>query len=71
MSQQMREIKYPHVKVPLVGQDGNGMMIIAAVSSAMKNKGVPKSEIDKFRVEAMSGNYEELLQCCMKWVDVS
>jgi hypothetical protein len=62
---------YPHVKVPLIGTDGNGMFLIAAVTSAMKNAGVPKSEIDRFRGEAMSGSYEALIQCCIKWVDVS
>lgn len=28
-------------------------------------------EIDQFRKEATSGDYDHLLQTCMRWVDVS
>ncbi len=37
----------------------------------MRRAGVPPTEIEAFRVEAMSGDYDNLLATAMKWVDVS
>ena len=67
----MNEVKYPKVKVKLVGKDGNSFSIIARVAEAMKKKKVPDEEISAFRKEAMSGNYNHLLRTCMEWVTVS
>ena len=64
------DVKYPKVKVKLVGQDGNAHAIIGRVQKAMRNAKVPPAEIAAFRVEATSGDYNKLLQTCMKWVDV-
>jgi len=33
--------------------------------------GIGKEERDAFMDEAMSGDYDHLLQTCMKWVSVS
>ena len=64
-------VKYPDVEVELVGQDGNAFAILGAVSKGMRRGGVPKTEIDLFMAEAMNGDYNHLLQTCMKWVNVS
>lgn len=64
------EVKYPEVKVSLVGEDGNAFAIIGRVTQALSRAKVSKSEIELFRQEAMSGDYDNLLQTCMKWVDV-
>jgi hypothetical protein len=63
-------MKYPNVKVKLVGKDGNAFAILGSVRVALKKAKVPQTEIDAFLSEAMSGNYDNLLQTCMKWVDV-
>jgi hypothetical protein len=63
--------KYPEVEVKLVGQDGNAFAILGAVSKSMRKGGVPKPEIDLFMAQAMGGDYNHLLQTCMKWVSVS
>lgn len=63
-------VKYPHITVPLVGNDGNAFAIIGAVSSALKDNRVSKEERDAFINEAMSGDYDNLLVTCMKWVNV-
>jgi len=61
--------KYPDIIVQLVGEDGNAFAILAAVTKAMRRAGVSKEERDAFQEEATSGNYDKLLQTCMKWVD--
>ena len=64
------EVRYPHVEVQLVGHDGNGFAVIGRCIQAARRHGVPKEKIDEFRVEAMSGDYNHLLQTCMEWWDV-
>ncbi len=63
-------IKYPEIEVDLVGTDGNAFALIGKVRQALKANGVSKQEIDDFSKEATSGNYNHLLQTCMKWVNV-
>lgn len=64
------DIKYPNIEVELAGQDGNAFAIIGRVSKAMKREKVPPEEIDKYREESMSGDYDHLLQTAMSWVTV-
>ena len=61
---------YPHIKVQLTGQDGNAFFIIGRVTNALKKGKVPKEEIDKFVEEAMSGDYNNVLMTCTKYVSV-
>jgi len=63
--------KYPHVKVKLVGQDGNAFSILGRVQQAMRRAKVPQVEIDNFITEATADDYNHLLQTVMKFVDVS
>ncbi|MCK9597643.1 MAG: hypothetical protein M0R06_01305 [Sphaerochaeta sp.] len=64
------EPKYPNVKVKLSGEDGNAFAILGRVTGAMKRAGIDKAERDLFMEEAMAGDYDNLLQVCMKWVEV-
>ena len=66
----MPEVKYPEVEVQLLGEDGNAFAIIGNVTKAMRESGIPKVEIDKYRNEAMSGNYNKLLRVTMQTVNV-
>ena len=68
---QMCKPKYPEIEVDLVGNDGNAYVIIARVSNALRRANVPDKEIIEFKIEAKSGDYNHLLQTCMKWVEVS
>lgn len=63
--------KYPNIEVSLVGENGNAFFVIGSVAKALSRGGVPKSEIDEFKKEAMSGDYDNVLMTCMKWVEVS
>ena len=63
--------KYPDVAVQLSGEDGNAGFMIARTGRALKKAGVPREVIQEFRVEAMSGDYDHVLQTIMRWVETS
>lgn len=65
------DIKYPDVHVQLTGEDGNAFAIMGAVSKALRRHGVSVEEITAYQQESMSGDYNNLLQTAMRWVDVS
>ena len=65
------KVRYPDVMVPLSGEDGNAFFIIGRVGAAMRQAGVPNADIDAFRKDAMSGDYDNVLQTVMRWVSVS
>lgn len=62
--------RYPDVKVRLVDEDGNAYFILGKVRNALRKAKVPEKEVDNFMVEATSGDYDNLLNTCMSWVDV-
>jgi len=62
--------KYPDITVQLTGEDGNAFLILGKVRKALRRAGVPSEERDAFTTEATSGDYDHLLQTCMKWVNV-
>jgi hypothetical protein len=62
-------VKYPNVHVNLVGEDGNAFAILGRVMKAMRRADVDPAEIKAFQQEATGGDYDRLLQTCMRWVD--
>ena len=58
-----------NVKVKLVGNDGNAFAILGAVSRALK-RGGHSDLAAEFTKEAMSGDYDHLLQTAMDYVEV-
>jgi len=58
-----------NITVRLVGEDGNAFAIIGKVSQALKRGGHPEL-VKEFQNEAMSGDYDHLLQTAMEYVDV-
>lgn len=67
----MRDIKYPNIEVQLTGKDGNAYAIMGAVEGALRRAGVPAEEIEEYKEESMSGDYDNLLVTAMRWVSVS
>lgn len=65
------EPKYPNVHVQLSGEDGNAMFIIGRTSRALRKAGVPQDQISAFTDEAMSGDYDKVLQTVMQWVETT
>ena len=66
----MNNIKYPNIKVKLVGEDGNAFAIIGRCRHAMIRNHLSQAEIDTFTQEATKGDYNHLLCTCMNWFDV-
>lgn len=60
--------KYPDVEVELVGQDGNTFSLVGQTQRALRHAGVPKEECKAFFDEALSGDYDNVLETIMKWV---
>lgn len=63
-------VRYPSITVELIGQDGNAFFIIGRVRQALRRAGVSKEEVDTFAEEAMSGDYDHVLQTVLTWVNV-
>lgn len=70
--------KYPDCHVQLSGTDGNAFAIIGRVQGALRRhlaysmeQGDLEDELAAFYTEATSGDYNRLLQTCMRWVDVA
>jgi hypothetical protein len=57
-------------EVQLSGEDGNAFSILGATIKALRKAGADEEYIDKYQTEAMSGNYDELLQTTMGYVNV-
>ena len=58
-----------NIVVKLTEEDGNALAIIGRVVHALR-RGGHSDLIDEFRKEAMSGDYDHLLQTAMKYVEV-
>lgn len=67
----MNEPRYPDIDVQLTGKDSNAGAIVGAVAEALREDGVSREEVNKFRFQAYSGDYNYLLRTCMEWVNVS
>jgi hypothetical protein len=63
-------VKYPHLSIELVGQDGNAFSILGRLQGVLRRGGVPKDEIDAVMAEAQSGDYNHLLVTVMNTVEV-
>jgi len=58
-----------NVEVQLTGEDGNAFAIMGAVIDGLK-KGGHADLVKEYQTEAMSGDYDHLLQTSMKYVIV-
>lgn len=57
-------------KLKLSGEDGNAFMILGRAIHKARQSGWTEDEIEKFRVEAMDGDYDHLLKTCTEHFDV-
>jgi hypothetical protein len=62
--------KYPNVTVDLNRVSGNAFSIMGAVTRALRSNGIGSSEQDAYRKEAMSGDYNNLMDVTAKWVNI-
>lgn len=66
----MDAVKFPQVHVQLTGEDGNAFFIIGRVVKEMRRAGVSAEAIAEYQKDAMSGDYDHLLQVTMQTVNV-
>lgn len=64
-------VKYPDIKITLVGTDGNAFAVLGKTTGALRRAGVSKEQRDEFMKAATSGSYDHLLQTVMQWVEVA
>lgn len=65
----MSDVRFPHIRVRLSGQDGNAFFILGRVMEAMRRAGVEKEVREEYRAAATAGDYDHLLMVTMQWVD--
>jgi len=56
--------------VELIGQDGNAFFIIGKASKALRKAGADKEYVNKYRNDAMSGDYNHVLSTTMEYCEV-
>lgn len=56
-------------KYNLVGIDGNAFSVMGYVMNAMKSEGKTREEINKYREDAMSDDYNHLLSVSVEMID--
>lgn len=61
--------RYPHVRVRLMGEDGNAFAILGRAQRAARQAGLTAAEIAEYHAEATSGDYGELLRTTMRYFD--
>jgi hypothetical protein len=66
----MSTVKFPNVKVNLIGQDSNAFAIMASCTRAARKEKIDPLEIKLFQEECMSSDYNGLLRTCMKWFSI-
>jgi len=59
--------RYPEITVRLPYGD-NAYRLLGIVSKALRRNDVDQDEIDEFFEEAMSSDYDHLVQTCESWV---
>ena len=64
-------VKFPQIKVKLVGTDGNIFALIAKVSNVLKQNRVNNDLVNEFSKDIInSSNYDEALSKITNWVNV-
>ena len=64
----LSDLDKPRLK--LSGEDGNAFSIIGRARRAAKKAGWTEEKITAFQDDAMSGDYNHVLQTCMKYFEV-
>jgi hypothetical protein len=65
------EVKFPHVEVQLSGEDGNAFFMIGRTIKELRRAGATTQQVNEFQTDAMSGDYDHVIQTIMKWVNVA
>ncbi len=58
-------------KVKLIGADGNAFVILGRCMQIARKSKWSQEQVDQFKKEATSGDYDYLLQTVMKYFEVT
>jgi len=58
-------------ELKLIGEDGNVFSILGKAMRAARQAGWSKEKIEKFQKDAMSGDYDHVLQLCTEHFEVT
>jgi uncharacterized protein (DUF2236 family) len=58
------------IDVQLTGTDGNAYAIMGTVVDALRDAGATREQIQDYRDQSTSGDYDNLLRTAMEWVNV-
>ena len=58
-------------EVQLTGEDGNAFFIMGRVAKELRRAGNAPEIVEAFQTEAMSGDYDHVLQTAMAYADCS
>jgi len=64
-------VRYPETVVQLTGTDGNAFAVMGAVTVALKKAYATDAEIAEYQTEALSGDYNNLLEVSASWVQIA
>ena len=65
------KVKYPEITIELSGSDSNVYSIIGKTIRALRRGGATAEQINEYKQEATSGDYDHAIQTTMRWVEVS
>ena len=63
--------KYPNCTICETYFEQNALTVITAACRAMREHGVPETELTQYRGEATSGSYEDLKIITREWITIS
>ncbi len=58
-------------ELKLIGEDGNVFFILGKAVREARRAGWDEEKIERFKEDAMSGDYDHALQACMEYFEVS
>ena len=62
--------KYPYVSVNWSNIDGNAFSLIGSVVKGLRKAKVDPVQITEFRQEALSSDYDNVMDTCARWVTI-
>lgn len=65
-----QQIPKPRPRLQLSGEDGNALFIIGRARRVLRDAGYSKEYVAQFQAEAMAGDYDHVLQTCMRYFEV-
>lgn len=63
--------KYPNIEVQLTGESDHPISIVMRTKGELRRGHIDENSIAEYQKEALSGDYDHVIQTTMHWVTVS